>query len=510
MHGRTLRIIIPVLVISTCRINLSDAQPLQGTDCPDPQNFPDFPENFTRLCVPIWAFNRTYSASTTAPIATALNQLEADGYTDDEGEGTTAVALEKIIDHFEREYKRLAQLFRSDDATPLQDQFRKKPQSTCNIPREESPIGAVNVKISEHGWGKFASSDAPKKLCTTELSADTNVVRNTPVRDMRQFLRALQAVSGKVMRTSGYLWKNPRTFMNFSYLAAPTRCELLHFTAFRVRGKWGVNAGYTNDYTQLFLNDYSRQYLVEQLTVTNRTISTVPMTIRKEPTADKPYNKSERFDTPFVPNTSTLIMRWGGVPVTSLFKSTLNTANNPAIKAALGMVSQTVEQIEGSSTISEIAILIAPIALTALPVALFVDVNTRAIVAYTIATDVLTVLPLFIKGIELLSFEAENPEAVVTWFYGGKRDVENVMGAESWYASCTATKHVRILGSSFICIAISAMVSGIVFELVAKRYTDRRRVSATGIGMQMQPNKQMWRNSNTVACKECKCIHSIP
>jgi len=499
MHGRTLSIISLIFIPSSLLFNLCAAA---RRDCKFRQNFPSFPENFTRICVPDWAFNRTYSASTTAPIATALNQFDSQP---DGTNGTTAIALGKIIAHFEREYTRLAALFRSEDARPLHEQFRKYPHATCNIPKADSSIDSVNVKISEHGWGVFALSNNPEKLCTTELSADASVVRATPAKEMRRFLTALQAASGRVMRTSGYLWKNPRTFMNFSYLAAPTRCELLHFTAFRVHGKWGVNTGYTNDFMSNYKADYRRQYLVEQLTVDNTgRISVIPMTIRKEPTKDNPYNKSLPFVTPFVLNTSTLIMRWGGVPVTSLFKSTLNPANNPAIKAAMEMVAETVEQIEGSSTVSEIAILIAPIALTALPVALFADVNTRAIITYTIVTDVLTVLPLFIKGIEMMSFGTDRTEAVVTWFYGGKRDINNVLGAESWYASCTATKQVRILGSIFLCIAISSMIFGVVFEIVAKRYIDRR-TALSNTGMEMKWQNQMWKKS----CKDCECNHTL-
>ncbi len=443
-------------------------------DCKLEQNFPAG-EQFQRLCLPEWAANRSYSDSITAPIATALNKQP--GAVD---------ALSQILDHVKREHKRVYDAWRAP-----KKQFVISSEDPCNI-KTNSPVESVQNQLSWYGLGLLNNT------CTTELKTP---IKDTPIDAMKHYLRSIDKVTVPVSRKAGYArWKKPSSFNLFPYKSSADTCTVHHYAAFRnLNGVWGINTGITNDLIHLYLEDWHRQYLVEILYVDKKKkkIRPVPMMLRMPPKV--PYVKDAPLNTTWR-KSSTVIITWGGVPTSSLFTPLFNAANNPAVVAAIAKGEHTRQQVEDATTPAGLAILIAPLFFTAIPVAFIAEIETVGILVYTIATDVLTVLPLLIKGIELISYGAIKKEAVRTWVYGGLTSSE-AAALETWYCSCEANDRVVILGRVFIVMAFVFMAVGVGLEIIAAKHMKKNKT----IMDFLMPNRKREHAWHEAVCVECEC-----
>ncbi len=123
---------------------------------------------------------------------------------------------------------------------------------------------------------------------------------------------------------------------------------------------------------------------------------------------------------------------------------------------------------------SNMAILLLPLMMNLVPVALFADVNTLGMIVYTALTDVLTAVPLAIKGWELLDISANSHTVAASYYTGEMGPGENAI-AELFIAKCHTFERRVGIGISFIVVAVVFMIFGVSFELFAKRYMRRRR-----------------------------------
>ena len=437
---------------------------------------PKFKEPYRRLCLEDWALNRTYFVSRDAPIARAL-----------EKQPESVPTLRTLLKFVRSEHNRAIRLQREKRSG-----FVRFPEEPCNIQgvKAERRLHTVNVSLSRYGWGLMESQ------CTTGLVTPVN---REVVDAMEQYEKTLNEVKDEAARSQNF--SNPTTFLRFNYKTTLDTCTLWHYTAFRYNGTWGLNTPITNDNLTRTLPDWHRHYFVEVLRLTSdNRIQPIPMTLRVRP--NKAWKKDTPFNTNWTKGATTHMATWGGIPASSLFESTLFLANNPAIAASMRNVSATIDQIEDATTASGMAILIMPIFLTAVPVAIFGEIDSKALLLYTIATDILTVLPLGIKGIELLGYSTASHEAARTYVYGGLNDVEPA-ALETWYARCNATDHVKILGKLFISLAVLFMIIGIAVELVAKRIFEKRRRYFAKKGQQIARGKPLWSGA---VCGECDCL----
>lgn len=436
----------------------------------------DHPENesFERLCEPKWGVYHTFSAATDAPIATVVSsQPEFVG------------ALKTILEFFKQQGNKVVQKVHEK-----QSAFDNPPDAACNIREDEfdgARFEAVNNSMSSYGWGVMA---AP---CATELKLDP---KETPVDAMRTYLKVLDAVKIKVTQLANMNnWTNPSTFNRFSYTSDTESCTLLHFAAFRKDGVWGLNTAVTNDNPTVYQEEFKRWYLNEILKISNGTITPTPLHMRK-------LWQGSGWE----PNTTTLLAIWGGAPATSIFKDIFNAANNPAVTAAIAIGNEVREQVQDATTPSNIAILIVPLALAAIPLAIFSEVTKFSLLCYTIMTDIVSVMPLAIKGYELIQFGAKEYKATRVWVYGA-RDTMDLTAAESWYAECDASLWVTTVGRVYLSIAILAMILGIMLEIVAKRILTKRRLLRREKLLEEWDSKsnQLWYKGG---CKSCNCTRT--
>lgn len=481
--------------------------PAFSQQCSDPrqckpcQNAPPG-ESYTRACLPDWALNRTYTAATDAPIATAFRSHATSS--------KTVAAISTLLKYAESEYARLKEIDKS--TSPLE---RIPNERKCNVHhnKKSEMIESLKRQLSEFGWGLIN----PEETCISQLEPP---VDSSTVEAMETYIKNLDQVTGDAIRNAKLGWARPATYMYREYTGTYDRCKIWHYTAFRVNGRWSINTGITNDNVTATFEDFYRHYLVENLRLDgNKQIVPVLMKQRIMAADIGDYVTGGDMVSRWETKSTTTMNTWGGTPPTSLFTGLFGTGNNPAIAAAIEQDSATREQIEDATTVSGIAILVTPILLTMVPIALFADIDTSATLAYTLVTDILTVMPLAVKGIELLQYAAQKHEASRNWVYAHKlMDDSTPVAIEMWYARCGANSRIGIIGAIFLACGILFMIAGIGLEFVAKRHMERRKESLkkgkdleNGLGKGMlaatHTHEAMWRSAT--ACGECEC-HSLP
>lgn len=433
--------------------------------CPD-----DKPgdEHYTRKCLNDWERNRTYVLATDAPIATklALSSEAKD-------------ALRDLVAHFDKVGARVRELNSNPSPSSVVQVTR-----VGNVDNEKANLCSVERSLSRYGWGLV------KKQVVTEIA---DPLPERTVNAMRTYFDVLNKSATAINSNLRQNWPNAQTYALFGYKDAVESCKLRHVVAWRVNGTWGINTGITNDRPSRSLPERQRSYIVEILrSGKNGMPEPVPITMPKWPTQDK-----------WIRSATTLLAVWGGIPEASLFRSTLERREVPAVAAALQMGRDARDQVEASTTISGIAILVFPLAFAALPVAAIADVGPLSGLMYTIATDFLSVLPLAIKGFELIHFARTSHVASRTWVYAGAVDDE-LACAETWYADCMANQRVVIIGRAFVITAAFATVFGVVLELIFYlRLQTSKKATTKNMSYNLEVGApQLWQYST---CKECEC-----
>lgn len=159
-------------------------------------------------------------------------------------------------------------------------------------------------------------------------------------------------------------------------------------------------------------------------------------------------------------------------------------ADNLAVQRALQRGEHQTQQANDATTPSNIAILVFPLVMNVVPVALIADVNTIGMLLYTLLTDVLTAVPLAIKGVEVLLIGRRSNRAVVTRISGANADLNSddangqpviLKAAETWVAECGARGSFTATGVILLLVAIAFMVGGVLAEFWAKRYVARKK-----------------------------------
>lgn len=109
-----------------------------------------------------------------------------------------------------------------------------------------------------------------------------------------------------------------------------------------------------------------------------------------------------------------------------------------------------------------------------MPIALWEDVSVLATALYAIATDIVSVLPIAIKGVELVIYGSQRRYAFNAGMYY-MNQIEHPSIAETWVAECEMKPFVRQKGIGLLAVAAISMVPGIVLEVAARRLVKKRK-----------------------------------
>lgn len=129
---------------------------------------------------------------------------------------------------------------------------------------------------------------------------------------------------------------------------------------------------------------------------------------------------------------------------------------------------------EDSDSFSSLSILLLAILLSLVPIAVFQDARVIAVVLYAAVTNVLSVLPISIKGIELAVYGSRRHYAFSSNMHGmNSGSLSSV--AETFAAGCRMIPSVRQKGIGLLAFACAAMVLGIALEIISRRYVGKFR-----------------------------------
>lgn len=242
----------------------------------------------------------------------------------------------------------------------------------------------------------------------------------------------------------------------------------LDFVGFVKRdGVWYIAERITNKKRRTVAQTLQRQYIHEYIHPADD-VPSAKMTLMNNATCER------------VPGATTAIYLTDGFERPSAF-SGIATSENAAVERAITRGDHRAQQADDATTPSNIAILAFPLVMNLVPVALIADVNTIGMLLYTLLTDVLTAVPLVIKGVEVLQIGLHPSYATVSRITGATLGVgknENNKSddkvLEVWVAECHAEQSLRSTGIILLVVALTAMVGGIIAEFVAKRWTLRK------------------------------------
>ena len=262
----------------------------------------------------------------------------------------------------------------------------------------------------------------------------------------------------------------PEVPFNFTYSTVSAQCTLTPVCVYRVGEFWHQGIGIHSHGRDEHVPDGVRNSILEYFRVVDGKLGDNLM-------LRLPKYDDGNVERIILDNTTTMIQTWSRTPNPSCNRL-IPIEDNPAIIRALDDLDHSAQQVEDAVTSSNLAILLLPLGLNIVPVALFADVGRRMMLVYTLMSDVLTVIPLGIKGVELLIISSRRFRSVVTRITSGAignvRDT-GAAGGEVWAAECRVRDEVRRAGIALVVTAAVFLVIGIGAEFAAKSYTDRRR-----------------------------------
>ena len=149
---------------------------------------------------------------------------------------------------------------------------------------------------------------------------------------------------------------------------------------------------------------------------------------------------------------------------------------NIAVQDSLERMEVSVQQVEDATTPSNIAIIALPLVLTLAPIAFFADVGTNFFFAYMLLSDILTSVPMAIKGVELVLIGTSVYRSVAIRITSPSpyKDLD-AAAAEIWAAECKTANSVKYMGIAFIVTSIVFLIIGVSLEFVALHYSRKMR-----------------------------------
>ncbi|PXF43018.1 hypothetical protein BWQ96_07266 [Gracilariopsis chorda] len=265
-------------------------------------------------------------------------------------------------------------------------------------------------------------------------------------------------------------WTNATRPSNIQSIVRTQQCT--HDFSFFVmlNGSWYLSNRLTNHNPLITYPDGERFHLVEYDTIRNDVLHPLPMKLHRKPLDSAPLQSA-----------NTYIQQVKGSDTASEILPII-PQQNLAIKLALQRGEHAVEIANDAATPSNTAILLLPLVLNLIPVALIADVNTFGMIVYTLLTDVLTVVPLMVKGVELIIVSKQKTYASIMRITGANFEpmTNQSKVAELWVARCVPSRSFRGIGEALLVVALICMVGGVLAELVAMRWVagKRRRANA--------------------------------
>lgn len=307
--------------------------------------------------------------------------------------------------------------------------------------------------------------------CATEREVKDNKNITVDLVDvLPKWANLLNETSSSIADSAGLPWGSKAAGVaRFWYPDRENQnCTLFHTMGIRSKGIWYVQARITADNSSNENTAGSdNSYIIEHITPRSPTVFGSPLVMTR-----LPINENA---TQFGASTTSLEL-WSR-PAPDSVGVNADISRNVAFRAALSDGDNWHQQAQDAEQVSNIAILLLPLAMNLVPVALIADVNTFGMLLYTALTDVLTTVPLCIKGVELISISKRRFTATSAQITGAlEAGSRETAVAEAWVAKCRLKDHARHfnLGVIFVVLSITLMMFGVACEFVARWYVKKR------------------------------------
>lgn len=150
-----------------------------------------------------------------------------------------------------------------------------------------------------------------------------------------------------------------------------------------------------------------------------------------------------------------------------------------------------------------IAILLGPLATSLMPASAIADVTPLLGLPYLLLTDVFAMLPLLIKGTELVSLSKQSQSTVHARIFDSL-DQDYTATALIWSTTCNAREHMYRKGISLLVTAIVLMLLGKTLEVVfrIKLYKGNQHILCVRMPRNLH-QEQLWMQSNIGSRPTC-------
>lgn len=384
--------------------------------------------------------DRIRSVNTTSPVSTALRQNET--------------AKELLLPTYD---------FVDAIADLTAKRRREKHPLACNLDSQSDWATRSVTRMLVHQVGNISNStcyssvDAATGIADGDLQDSFLANAFKTLRDGR--LAMFHAAARMPLPRNGN-WTDPGapfTLLSRVHDRGAQTCSMEQMHAFRKAGKWFVRAAMTNHALFRFMPAWHRHILYEW----------VPRDFSSSLTMDIRRLSDEEFET-----STTVVAMWPGRGVT-IRDNNFEDADSPIAQAYQQNI-VTADLAADAVTPSNIAILALPLAMNLIPIAFIADLNSIGMLLYILMTDLFSVIPFLIKGVELYQSSTPKQPVVVALFSGDESDSE----LRVWSVECTPQRHFRTAGIAFIVISVLALIGGISLEIWANNYmTGKRRRS---------------------------------
>lgn len=335
------------------------------------------------------------------------------------------------------------------------------------LPNQEIHEENARRNIEMLGLGETFGLTSKNDFCIREIDHTASKKNREKAKSVLQAIstlfEALEGNSKQVIQSYGLSWD--KTFSNYKLRYQDpghhfASCSIFKSHAYFSNNTWGVYIGITNESPETLLNDKERENFGEFISKSGS------FDLRWQWCENSGEVKEESYGTglrTYVDGPLSWSL-WGENPIT----------DNPALNNGLDFLNFAKEMIQDVDSGAANAIFLVPAVLCLFPLSLFHDTGLWTVFAFMIVTDFVNILPLFLRGAELVVYGRRIEYSMITWVYGNT-GLGKPGAAETWVTACDLKREVYIWGILFIVLAIASMLVGVTLEVAIVRWLRRHQ-----------------------------------
>lgn len=277
-------------------------------------------------------------------------------------------------------------------------------------------------------------------------------------------------------------WSDPDALYDDEYTESSMICKVNNIGAARIGTKWYLRTLITNRPAYEHVPLFERLVLYEYLRIDASNPNDLDDSLRV-PLTIRPPDGIDSGSLVIENRTTTILEARSGAHTSSSYQP-IYFEFIPAMKASLELAEQSKQQVDDALSPSSVSILVLPLLLTLVPIAALTSIertSSKAIFVYTLVTDVFTVIPLIIKGVELIVIGKQRHTAATVRISAA---IDGTLApsslAELWTAQCHTEFSTLRTGVVFVVVGIVFLLLGIALELLVKAwYVNQMRTATT-------------------------------